>query len=78
MGFSEELKTHLPAARYHSLFCKDETKPECMEIIARTNDGMIMGIKHQDKPIFGLQFHPESVGTSQGMKLLENFVEILV
>ena len=77
-GIFKGVENPLPAARYHSLFCKDETKPECMEIIARTNDGMIMGIKHREKPIFGLQFHPESVGTSQGMKLLENFVEILV
>jgi len=77
-GIFKGIENPLPAARYHSLYCKDETKPECLEIIARTIDGMIMGIKHQNKPIFGLQFHPESIGTSQGMKLLENFVEILI
>jgi anthranilate synthase component 2 len=76
-GILKGVENPLPAARYHSLYCKDGTKPECLEIIARTIDGMIMGIKHQNKPIFGLQFHPESIGTSQGMKLLENFVEIL-
>jgi len=47
-----------------------------MEITARTIDGMIMAIKHREKPIFGLQFHPESVGTSHGIRILENFLEI--
>jgi len=65
----------LPAARYHSLFCTNETLPKCMEITARTSDGMIMGIKHKEKTIFGVQFHPESIGTTNGMKILENFVE---
>jgi len=75
-GIFSGVENPLPAARYHSLFCKDETRPKCMEITARTSDGMIMGIKHKEKPIFGLQFHPESIGTSQGMRILENFVEI--
>jgi anthranilate synthase component 2 len=70
------LDNPLPAARYHSLSCIDETRPECMEITARTTDGLIMGIKHQKKPIFGLQFHPESVGTTNGNKILKNFLEI--
>ncbi len=51
-GIFRGVENPLPAARYHSLFCKDETKPECMEIIARTNDGMIMGIKHTRKTYF--------------------------
>jgi anthranilate synthase component 2 len=66
----------LSAARYHSLFCTDETIPDCVEITARTSDGMIMGLKHRKKQIFGLQFHPESIGTAQGNKILENFLEI--
>jgi anthranilate synthase component II len=70
------LENPLPAARYHSLSCNEETKPTCMKITARTRDGMIMAIKHVEKPIYGLQFHPESVGTSCGLKLLENFLEI--
>ena len=75
-GIFRGVENPLPAARYHSLFCTDETRPECIDIIARTVDGMIMGIKHKEKPIFGLQFHPESIGTSHGMKILENFVEL--
>jgi anthranilate synthase component II len=66
----------LNAARYHSLFCRDETVPKCMEITARTSEGMIMGLKHREKPIFGLQFHPESIGTNDGNKILKNFLEI--
>ena len=75
-GIFSGIKNPLPAARYHSLICRIETNPKCMEITARTIDGMIMGIKHKEKPIFGLQFHPESVGTSQGIRILENFLEI--
>lgn len=70
------VKNPLSAARYHSLFCTEETIPNCMEITARTSEGMIMGLKHREKPIFGLQFHPESIGTTQGKKILENFLEI--
>lgn len=66
----------LPAARYHSLLCNKETVPDCMEIIAKTSDGMIMGIKHVDKPIIGLQFHPESVGTYEGISILKNFIRM--
>ena len=75
-GIFSGIKNPLPAARYHSLICRIETNPKCMEITARTIDGMIMAIKHREKPIFGLQFHPESVGTSQGIRILENYLEI--
>jgi len=74
-GIFSGVENPLHAARYHSLFCTDETLPKCMEITARTSDGMIMGIKHKERTIFGLQFHPESIGTSSGMKIMENFVE---
>ena len=68
----------LIAARYHSLLCNDETTPECLEVTARTKEGMIMGIKHRENPIIGLQFHPESIGTTEGLKILENFMEMRV
>ncbi|MEG3225070.1 MAG: aminodeoxychorismate/anthranilate synthase component II [Methanobacteriales archaeon Met13] len=68
----------LPAIRYHSLVCQEETLPDCLEITARTLEGIIMGIKHKKNPIFGLQFHPESVGTEEGSKIIGNFLEMLV
>lgn len=68
------IKNPLSATRYHSLLCNEETVPECMEITAKSCEGMIMGIKHHTKPIIGLQFHPESVGTYEGLKLLKNFM----
>lgn len=75
-GIFVGLENPLPAARYHSLSCSEESIPECMEITARTSEGMIMGIKHIKKPIYGLQFHPESIGTDHGIRILENFLEI--
>jgi anthranilate synthase component 2 len=75
-GLFKGLENPLPAARYHSLSCSEETIPECVEVTARTQDNMIMGIKHVEKPIYGLQFHPESVGTDHGIQLLKNFLEI--
>ena len=70
------VKNPLSAARYHSLICNDKTIPECIEIIAKTREGMIMAIKHRDNPIVGLQFHPESVGTPEGRIILKNFLEM--
>ena len=70
------VKNPLTAARYHSLICNDKTIPECIEIIAKTREGMIMAIKHRDNPIVGLQFHPESVGTPEGRIILKNFLEM--
>ncbi len=75
-GLFKGLENPLPAARYHSLSCSEETIPECVEVTARTQDDMIMGIKHLEKPIYGLQFHPESVGTDHGIQILKNFLEI--
>jgi anthranilate synthase component II len=75
-GIFKGVKNPLPAARYHSLLCNDATIPECMEVTARTSEGLIMGIKHRENRIYGLQFHPESVGTDEGLKILKNFLEI--
>ena len=70
------VKNPLTAARYHSLVCNSEKTRECIEIIARTSEGMIMAIKHNINPIVGLQFHPESVGTPVGRRILKNFLEM--
>jgi anthranilate synthase component 2 len=75
-GIFKDLENPLQAARYHSLLCNDGNTPDCIEVTARTKEGMIMGIKHKNNPIFGLQFHPESVGTAEGRKVLKNFLEI--
>jgi len=75
-GIFKGVENPLLVARYHSLLCSAETIPDCIEIIAKSDKGIIMGIKHQKYPIFGLQFHPESIGTSQGSKIIKNFLEI--
>ncbi|MGH1455426.1 MAG: anthranilate synthase component II [Alphaproteobacteria bacterium] len=62
--------------RYHSLIAEKDTLPDCLEITAQTNDGIIMGLSHKDKPIHGVQFHPESIATQNGHALLKNFVEL--
>ncbi len=64
------------AARYHSLVIKNNTMPSCLEISARTNDGIIMGIRHTKYPIEGVQFHPESFLTPSGLSLLKNFIDL--
>jgi anthranilate synthase/aminodeoxychorismate synthase-like glutamine amidotransferase len=64
------------ATRYHSLIIERETCPECLEITAESQDSIIMGIKHREYPIYGVQFHPESILTDCGKQLLRNFFEI--
>jgi para-aminobenzoate synthetase component 2 len=64
------------ATRYHSLIVKPETLPPCLEITARTQEGEIMGIRHKELPIEGVQFHPESILTKEGKLLLKNFLEM--
>lgn len=64
------------ATRYHSLIVRRETLPDCLEISAETKDGEIMGLRHKEYPIEGVQFHPESIITDHGLKLLRNFVEM--
>ncbi|MFH7818400.1 aminodeoxychorismate/anthranilate synthase component II [Neobacillus thermocopriae] len=68
------LPNPFPATRYHSLIVKRETLPDCFEISAWTKEGEIMAIRHKELPIEGVQFHPESIMTTSGKKLLQNFV----
>lgn len=63
------------ATRYHSLVVERETLPEILEITAETDDGIIMGLRHKELPVYGVQFHPESILTEHGHKLLKNFLE---
>ena len=65
-----------PATRYHSLMVEKESLPGCLEISATSGDGLIMGLRHREFPVEGVQFHPESVLTTNGMQLLENFLRL--
>ena len=62
------------AARYHSLAAAPETMPECLEVTARTEDGEVMAVQHKEYPVYGVQFHPESILTPDGKKILRNFL----
>ena len=64
------------ATRYHSLVIQRDTLPASLEITAETDEGEIMGIKHRDYPIWGVQFHPESILTENGRTILKNFLKL--
>jgi len=70
------LPSPFEATRYHSLLVKRETFPDCLRITAETAEGEIMGLAHKDLPVYGVQFHPESILTSEGKKLLGNFLKL--
>lgn len=70
------LSSPFTATRYHSLIVKEEGLPEELEIIAITRDGEIMGLRHRNYPIYGLQFHPESILTEKGKTILKNFLTV--
>lgn len=70
----QNLTFPIQVARYHSLAVKEETLPEELVVTARSEDNEIMAMEHREYPIFGLQFHPESVMTPQGLQMIENFI----
>lgn len=72
----KDLPQNFEAGRYHSLIVERESLPECLEISAESADGLIMGLRHKEHKIEGVQFHPESILTPEGKKLLRNFLEI--
>ena len=77
-GVFQDIKTPFNATRYHSLVVDKNTFPPVLEITAWTDDGIIMGIRHKQYPkVEGVQFHPESILTDSGLKLLENFLKNL-
>ena len=65
-----------PATRYHSLVVERASLPATLEVTARTEDGVIMALRHREHPVVGVQFHPESIGTDAGYRILENFLEM--
>ncbi len=74
VGLSNPFK----ATRYHSLIVGEEKLPPELEVVAYTSDGEIMGLMHRTAPLFGVQFHPESILTTEGMKIINNFLDLRV
>ena len=74
LGVFTDLPNPLTATRYHSLVIDPATVPACLEVTAETDDGIIMGIRHRELPVEGVQFHPESILTAAGHDLLRNFL----
>ena len=75
-GLFAGLDNPFEATRYHSLIVEKDALPECLEPIAWTPEGELMGLKHRDHETWGVQFHPESVLTAQGLRLIENFLTL--
>ena len=75
-GLFTGLPNPFDATRYHSLVVERESLPECLEVTAWVDNGEIMGIRHRSLPVWGVQFHPESILTEGGMQLLGNFLEM--
>jgi anthranilate synthase component 2 len=73
----EGLPSPFAATRYHSLIAEGASLPDCLEVTAETSDGVIMGLGHKELPIHGVQFHPESIETKVGHRLLQNFLATL-
>jgi anthranilate synthase/aminodeoxychorismate synthase-like glutamine amidotransferase len=63
------------AGRYHSLIVERASMPECLEILAENQNGLVMAVKHKTYPCYGVQFHPESIMTDEGKKIVKNFIE---
>ena len=74
-GVFEGLNNPLKVTRYHSLVVDKDSLPKCLEVTAETEDGVIMGFRHKDYLVEGVQFHPEAILTEQGMELLDNFLK---
>lgn len=75
-GVFKGLPSPLKCTRYHSLMVAREGLPDCLEITAESADGVIQGLQHKTRPIFGVQFHPESIASEHGHQLLQNFIDI--
>lgn len=73
-GVFTGIPSPIKVARYHSLAVQQEDLPACLKVLARTGDGEIMAMRHREYPVVGLQFHPESIYTEHGKRMVENFV----
>lgn len=72
----EGMPNPFDATRYHSLVLEKETMPDCLEVTAETDEGEIMGLRHKTLPIWGVQFHPESILTEEGRMIMKNFLKL--
>lgn len=77
-GIFTGIDTPVKVARYHSLAVVKEDLPDCLQVTASTEDGEIMAIRHREYPVVGLQFHPESIYTEHGKRMIENFVNGII
>jgi anthranilate synthase/aminodeoxychorismate synthase-like glutamine amidotransferase len=75
-GVFRGIDNPFPAIRYHSLAIRPESVPDCLEVSARTENGIIMGVRHKRFPVEGVQFHPESIMTHCGKEILKNFIRM--
>ncbi len=75
-GLFEGLPSPFAATRYHSLVVDPDSLPDCLEVTARTEDGIVMGLQHKELPVHGVQFHPESIASEHGHALLRNFLTL--
>jgi len=71
-----DIPVKFEATRYHSLVAMEDSFPSSLKVTARTDKGLIMALEHEKLPIFGVQFHPESIITEHGVKMVQNFLEI--
>tara|TARA_B100000212_G_scaffold187255_1_gene141225 strand:+ start:12534 stop:13097 length:564 start_codon:yes stop_codon:yes gene_type:complete len=75
-GIFAGIPNEIRIARYHSLIIEQESFPDILQIVAETDEGEIMACHHRERPIWGLQFHPESIATQNGMDILKNFINL--
>lgn len=75
-GVFKGLERSFEVTRYHSLIIERSSLPECLKITAETEDGIIMGVEHKDLPVHGVQFHPESIASENGHRILANFLKL--
>ncbi len=75
-GLFKDIPDPFTGTRYHSLSIRQETLPPELEVTAWTEDGEIMGVQHRERPVYGVQFHPESIATEYGHELLGNFLDL--
>jgi anthranilate synthase component II len=75
-GLFRGLNAPFSATRYHSLVIERSSAPAELEVSAETDDGIIMGVQHRERPTFGVQFHPESIASEHGRQILRNFLDL--